>query len=202
MTHETDPKVPHDLPLPGHHDLQEAEHWSRLHNAVLESLTARAKETGGMDSRLLEGLLEIAEIMLKNTCGVGSNIRLAECELAAITEDNIRRFYTQVLATLAFHFGTLLPNRREAIWDEIRILCADADSCAELAHELEECRDHECGDFSPVRAGRKLWEHAAGLLHVRHADTNVTARIYYQTAPGQDLVYLVEQAADEGWLRE
>lgn len=208
MSDEYRPKKPDDGIsdytglLGGHHDLKQAERWSRLHNEVMDELTAKAERFPDTDARLLKGFLEIANFMLKNTCGVGSNIRLAECRIEDIDKDKIRKYYTLVLSTLAFHFGQLLPNRREAIWSKLVALCGDEDSCRELACELKSCRDHQGGDFSPVRSGRRLWERTAELLGVKHAETNTPARIYYQTAPGQDLIYLVEQAENEGWFKE
>jgi hypothetical protein len=192
----------HNIPLSSYHDLQQAELWNRQHNEVMDELLMQALKFPDADAKLLTGLLEITNFMLKNTCGVGSNIKLADCDLARIEPRNIRKYYALVLAALACHFGQLLPQRKEALWQQVTSLCAEPELCRELAAELESCRDHQDGVYSPVRAGRRLWERVADLLCVKSAETNVTARIYYQTAPGQDLVYLVEEAVNEGWLRE
>jgi len=183
-------------------DLQVKEQWTRWHNEVMDEMAARAAQHPENEARLLKGFLEIASIMLKNTCGVGSNFKLAECDIADIDKDAIRKYFTLVLSALGHHFCQLLPNKKDQVWDMILTLCSDPDTCRDLSGELDECRDHQSGDFSAVRAGRRLWERTAELLHVRNPGANVTARIYYQTAPGQDLIYLVEQAENAIWLKE
>jgi hypothetical protein len=179
-----------------------SERWSRWHNQVAEALRARLAGRAEPETRLLTGFLEIANFMLKNTCGVGSNFKLAECRLDLIESPAIHRYYTLVLTALAHHFGQLLPNKKAPVWECVRLLADDPEVCEALARELEECRDHQDGSYSPIRAGRKLWERVAEVLRVTDPLANDTARIYYQTAPGQDLVYLVEQSLHEGWFSE
>jgi hypothetical protein len=207
MSHSSDSNPPQnwmDLDPPENDaaGLAGRERWSRWHNQVSEALRGKLTGCPEAEVRLLTGFLEIANFMLKNTCGVGSNFKLAECRLDTIESAAIHRYYTLVLTTLAHHFGTLLPHKKAAIWECVRLLADDPEVCEGLARELEACRDHQDGSYSPIRAGRKLWERVAEVLHVRDPQANDTARIYYQTAPGQDLVYLVEQSLQEGWFTE
>ncbi len=207
MVHSSDPNPPEPWldPIPaaepdaGLADAARLTHWI---NQVDELLHAKLAGRPQPETRMLAGFLEIANFMLKNTCGVGSNFKLAVCSLNDVERDGIHRYYTLVLTALAHHFGQLLPHKKAAIWDCVLALADDPEVCEALARELEECRDHQDGNFSPVRAGRRLWARVAEVLHVSDPQTNDTARIYYQTAPGQDLVYLVEQALHEGWYSE
>jgi hypothetical protein len=181
-------------------DLALTQRWTRLHNEVHEELKQRAVACGGRKTKLLQGFLEIANFILKNTCGVGSNFKLANCRLQELESAEIRKYYTLMLTLLAFHFGQLLPDMRELAWRLIQDLTGDADLMAAFSSELEDCKDHQDGSFSPVRAGRKLWARVAEVLHIAAPEENVTARIYYQTAPGQDLIFLAEKASGEGWF--
>jgi hypothetical protein len=167
--------------------------WERLHNEVAAELNVSLEPYAGDDHKLLQGFLEIANFMLKNTTGIGSNICLAECRLESLQKKDIRKYYTLVLALLAYHLGRMLPKKAQWIWEAVLAISGDAATCEAFARELETCKDHEDGEFSSIRAGRKLWEHVSELLHVQGAQTNVTGRIYYQTAPGQDLVFIMEQ---------
>jgi hypothetical protein len=207
MTKHSDPNPPEFWMEMGPYDetppnLEGDQVWSQWHNAVSDDLKARVDKFPDPWTRLMSGFIEIANFMLKNTCGVGSNFKLAECGLATIQKPAIHRFYTLVMTELTYHFGELLPKRKAEVWPLLRDLADDPQLCDAFSRELEECRDHEDGTFSSVRAGRKLWERVAQLLHAQDPESNVTARIYYQTAPGQDLVYLVEQAIHEGWFSE
>ncbi|NTV51685.1 MAG: hypothetical protein HGA76_01540 [Candidatus Firestonebacteria bacterium] len=169
------------------------ESWERLHNEAMTELAAGLERYRGDDAKLLKGFLEIANFMLKNTTGIGSNICLAECRLGSLQKKDIREYYTLVLTLLAYHLGRMLPKKAQSVWDAVSDITGDPETCRAFARELETCHDHEDGEFSSIRAGRKLWEHAAKLLRVKDAVNNVTGRIYYQTAPGQDLVYIMEQ---------
>lgn len=207
MARSSDPNPPEpwgDLPAPTEPEsgLAETSRWTHCLNQVDELLRAKLAGRPEPETRMLAGFLEIANFMLKNTCGVGSNFKLAVCSLSDVGSAGIHRYYTLVLTALAYHFGQLLPHKKDAIWDCVRALADDPKVCETLASEFEECRDHQDGSYSPVRAGRRLWVHAAAVLHVNDPLNNDTARIYYQTAPGQDLVYLVEQALHEGWYSE
>ncbi len=183
-------------------EIEIAQRWTRLHNEVAEDLNALANYYGGHEGKLLRGFLEIANFILKNTCGVGSNFKLADCRLADIDQPRIRKYYTFMLTLLAYHFGQLLPAKREAIWKLVLEITGDPESATAFGRELEECKDHQDGTFSPVRAGRKLWAHVAEVLYADAPEENATARIYYQTAPGQDLIFLVEKVVDEGWFQQ
>jgi hypothetical protein len=169
--------------------------WERLHNETLAEFSAALESVTGNDGQLLRGFLEIANFMLKNTTGIGSNICLAECRLTRLQKKDIREFYTLVLSLLAYHLGRMLPKKAEPIWNAVVALSGDPDTCQAFARELETCKDHEDGEFSSIRAGRKLWERVSRLLQIKDAETNVAGRIYYQTAPGQDLVFIMEQFA-------
>jgi hypothetical protein len=161
----------------------------------MEELSAAVRRQPAKDQKLLKGFLEIADFMLKNTTGIGSNIHLAECRLADLGKPEIHQYYTLVLALLAFHLGCLLPAQAQGVWEAVLQVTGDAGTCEAFARELEACKDHEDGTFSQVRAGRKLWERAARLLGVPDAEKNVPGRFYYQTAPGQDLIFILENQA-------
>jgi hypothetical protein len=167
--------------------------WERFHNEALAELTAAAASCSGKEGKLLKGFLEIANFMLKNTTGIGSNSCLAQCRLANLQKKDIREYYTLVLALLGYHLGRMLPKKAKSVWDAVVAVSGDAETCRAFAQELETCKDHEDGEFSSIRAGRKLWERVSKLLQVKDADTNAPGRIYYQTAPGQDLVFILEQ---------
>lgn len=181
-------------------DLVQNEQFVRQHNEVMEALSSQARQLPGILPRLFAGFLEIANFMLKNTCGLGSNFKLADCLIAELSGEDIRQYYALVLTILGFHFGTLMPSKRELVWKTATALSGYPDLCREFAVELEECRDHQDKTYSQVRAGRKLWERAARLLRISQPEKNTTARIYYQTAPGQDLVFITEKAVAEGWF--
>jgi len=182
--------------------LQVLERFSRLHNQVAEEFTARAQRLPATDARLLKGFIEIANFMLKNTCGVGSNIQLAECRLEDLDPNTLRKYYTLMLTLLGYHFNQMLPAKKKSMWDQILRVTDDRQTCEDFARELEACRDHQDGTYSSVRGGRKLWERVGVLLNIIRPEENTTARIYYQTAPAQDLVFMVEQAMHEGWFQE
>jgi hypothetical protein len=170
--------------------------WEREHNEVVAELNAALARYEGNHGKLLRGFVEIANIMLKNTTGIGSNICLAECRVDGLKKKDIRKYYTLVLTLLAYHLGRMLPKKARSIWDVVVEISGDDETCRAFARDLETCKDHEDGEFSSIRAGRKLWERVSQLLQIKDAETNVTGRIYYQTAPGQDLVFIMEQYAD------
>jgi hypothetical protein len=167
--------------------------WEHFHNEVAEELAAAVQRHAGKEGKLLSGFLEIANFMLKNTTGIGSNIRLAECEVSGLPKEAIYKYYTWVLTLLAFHGGRLLPQKAQSLMNAVIAVSGDAVTCRAFVEELEACKDHQDGEFSSVRAGRKLWEHVAQLLCIKNAESNVTGRIYYQTAPAQDLLFVLEK---------
>ncbi len=167
--------------------------WERLHNDVAAELTAAVSPYTGKDAALLLGFLDIANFILKNTTGIGSNIRLAECQVGELSKETIRTFYALMLTLLAYHYGRLIPKNAGKMLDAVIAVTGDTITVRTFVEELETCKDHQDGEFSSVRAGRKLWERVSVLLRVKNAEANVTGRIYYQTAPAQDLMFIMEK---------
>jgi hypothetical protein len=176
---------------PGKAVVPESGAWISLQNSVMDELLERTMRKTTEDQKLILDFLEIADFMLKNTTGTGSHIHLADCDLNGLGLQEIRKYFTLVLALLGFHAGQLLPEKARTLWELVKQVTNDPETCEALARELETCRDQD-GEFSPIRAGRKLWEHAASLLKIHDAESNAPGRFYYQTAPAQDLVFILE----------
>jgi hypothetical protein len=192
--------VPDIEPFEGRDSLRQKEDLIQMQNTVAEELRGTLKTEPKQIANLFSGLLEIADFMLKNTTGVGSNFQLAECDVSKISRDDVMDYYKHIFILLGYHFGRLVPQYQESVWKKVIALTQDPELCVGFSRELETCLDHENGDFSPVQAGHKLWERAQKTLHVVETIKNNTARIYYQTAPGQNLIYIVERGSEEGWL--
>jgi len=193
--------VPESDPWEGREELRQKEDLIHLQKSVADELRESVKQQSTAVVRLFDGFLEIADFMFKNTCGVGSNFQLAECDLTQITRYDISTYYKYMLILLAHHFGQLVPYYQETVWQQVVTSTQDPELCRQFSKALETCVDHENGGFSPVQAGRKLWRHVQKLLHVKDTVKNSMVRIYYQTAPGQNLIYIVEQGAEAGWLK-
>ncbi len=187
-------------PMESPRDLRQKEDLIHLQEQIAQDLSRAAKKNPEVVSRLIDGFLEIADFMFKNTCGVGSSYRLAECEVGKISAQDIQQYYKLLLVVLAYHFSRLNTSHRETVWDAVVELTGDRGFCESFSEKLESCLDHENGDFSPVKAGHHLWQQVRESMHVLNSDVNTAARIYYQTAPGQNLLFIVEQATEEGWL--
>ncbi|MBN1595374.1 hypothetical protein JW933_05545 [candidate division FCPU426 bacterium] len=194
--------IPESDPFDGRAEMRRKEELIQLQNTVAKEFEARISSQPPYLKKLFKGFLEIADFMLKNTTGVGSNFELAECDVARISREDIRRYYQLTLVLLTYHCGCLLPDYREKTWKQAVKLAGDMELCRQFKNELETCVDHESGGFSPVQAGHKLWEQAQALMHVQPSGKNSTARIYYQTAPGQNLIFVVEKGAAEGWFKK
>lgn len=191
--------VPDSEDWDNHDELKLKETIIQRQNQIKSMLKERSGQFESSIAELLSNMVEIADIILKNTCGVGSNFKLAECDLSLMSAENIKLFFDYVLAVLGYYFGQLIPQEREVVWQSVQKMIDDKKNCQFWIKKLSDCLDHESGNYSPVRAGRLLWEKVAGLFAVQDWENNTTARIYYQTALGQDLVYVIESSKDARW---
>ncbi len=175
-----------------HGELKLKESVIQRQNQVVQAMKTKSHQAGKELAGILSDMVEIADIILKNTCGIGSAFKLAECDLTLMTVENIERFISLVLIQLAYQYGQLIPQEKGQMTAAIQQLLDQDELLQTWTDQLAQCQDHEDGQFSPVRAGRLLWETAGGLFAVKDWQTNTTARIYYQTAPSQDLIYSIE----------
>lgn len=189
----------HDKNWDNHDELKQKEIIIQRENDIEAELKEVCRQFEPAQTDLLSGMIEIGEVILKNTSGIGSNFKLAECDLNVMTEATIRRFFSHVLSVLGYHFGQLVPDDRELIWSCVSKLLDDPDVGQSWQQKLSKCLDHQDGHYSLVRGGRLLWEEVARLLHIKEWETNTTARIYYQTALAQDLIYVMESIENEKW---
>ncbi|MEW6516973.1 MAG: hypothetical protein AB1439_08720 [candidate division FCPU426 bacterium] len=193
---------PDDEPWLNPDEIKRREDIIRDQRQVAAEFIQAAHRQPKIISKLLLGLLEIVDFMFKNTCGVGSSYRLTTCRLEALTQDDIRGYYRLLLTALAYHFRTLMPKTGESLWQAAVAMTGDPAGCEEISRELAACLDQTDGSYSPVQAGHRLWQRVRGIMHVEEDREDPTARIYYQTAPGQNLLFVVERANEEGWLKK
>jgi hypothetical protein len=193
--------VPGIEPWEGRDELLQKEGLIHIQQAVADELRRNLDPEPGASKNLFANFLEIAEFMLRNTCGVGSNFKLAECDISRITHKDVKIYYTCMLVLLTYYFGRLVPNQQEYAWQQVIKMTQEPELCREFSQQLESCVDPESDEFVSLQAGQALWQRAREVLHVQESSKNSTARIYYQTAPGQNLIYVVEQGARDGWLK-
>jgi len=193
--------VPSQEPWEGRETLKRKDDLLHLQKSVAQHFLDATKGSSKVVKNIFAGFLEIADFMFKNTCGVGSNFKLAECAITEISRENIFQYYKVLVVLLGYHFGCLVPKHQQAVWEAVLSTTQDRDFCESFSKTLAECIDHENAGFSPVQAGHKFWQQTCDLLCVQDQAINPTGRIYYQTAPGQNLIYIVEQGVEEGWLK-
>jgi len=192
----------HDLDAKGwesHDDIKIKEGVIQLQNKVENSLKRKLETVESDLGALLAGMIEIAGVIFKNTCGIGSNFKLAECDLKVLTQENIRRFFSHVLVVLGYHFGQIVPQDRKQMQAAFLSLLGEPGIVKEWSRKLTSCLDGEMQEYSPVKAGRLLWEEVCRLFEIQNGEENNTARIYYQTALVQDLIYIMESIENERW---
>jgi hypothetical protein len=182
------------------HSLQQKEAIIQMQNQISSQLLQVLDTKSAMLKRLFMGFLEIADFMFKNTCGVGSNYQLAQCNLANIQIEDVLNYYHLILLFMAFHFKQLVPEKAGVVWEITMELAGSSPLDRQFIQDLEKCQELSTHQFSPVQAGRKLWENTKKLLHIKSESKSSAGKIYYQTAPGQNLIYMVEQGMTDGWL--
>lgn len=191
---------PDDDPWLSPEELQRRENVLHLQRQVAAAFIQAARRQPKVMSKLLLGLLEIVDFMFKNTCGVASTYRLTQCQLEAITLENVRQYYRLLMTALAYHLRTLMPRTGGEAWKVVVEMSGDPAQCEAFGQQLAACVDQSDGSYSPVQAGHQLWQQVREAMHVIGTEQDQTARIYYQTAPGQNLLFVVERANEEGWL--
>jgi hypothetical protein len=192
--------LPDDEPWLSPEELKRRENILHLQRQVAASFMQAAHRQPKVMSKLLLGLLEIVDFMFKNTCGVASSYRLTQCRLEAITLEDVRKYYHLLMTALAHHLRTLLPKTGGEVWKVVAEMTGNPAQCEEFGRQLSACVDQSDGSYSPVQAGHLLWQQVREVMHVVGTEQDLTARIYYQTAPGQNLLFVVESANEEGWL--
>jgi len=193
---------PDDDPWLSPEELKRRENILLMQRQVAASFLQAAHRRPKVMSKLLLGLLEIVDFMFKNTCGVASSYRLTQCRLEDITLEDIRNYYRLLLTALAHHLRSLLPKTGGELWQVVAEMTGDPSRAEEFGRQLAACVDQSDGSYSPVQAGHLLWQRVREVMHVIGTEQDQTARVYYQTAPGQNLLFVVESANEEGWLKK
>ncbi len=192
LKHSKDAALPDLHGWENHEELKLKETVIQRQNEVAQALKARSRDVEPSLQALISDMVEIAGVILKNTCGIGSAFKLADCDLTLMTGENINRFYTLALTQLAYHYSQLIPLEKTRITEALSKIVGGDAFVQDWTEKLAQCQDHEDGQYSAVRGGRLLWETIATLFAIKNWETNTTARIYYQTAPSQDLIYSIE----------
>lgn len=193
---------PDDDPWLSPEELKRRETILLMQRQVAAAFLQAAHRQPKVMSKLLLGLLEIVDFMFKNTCGVASSYRLTQCRLEEFTLEDVKNYYRLLMTALAHHLRSLLPKTGGELWKVVAEMTGDPARAEEFGRQLAACVDQSDGSYSPVQAGHLLWQRVREIMHVIGTEQDLTARVYYQTAPGQNLLYVIESANEEGWLKK